>query len=66
LFQDRRHRFADERSSFWHLQEAELCLAFRNVNAARFHLSFLSDDFRASPLQARKDRLEKALQQSPK
>jgi WD40 repeat protein/serine/threonine protein kinase len=65
-FQDKRRRFADERSSFWHLQEAELCLVYRNASAARFHLGFLTDDFRSGPLQARKDRLQKAIQQLSK
>jgi WD40 repeat protein/serine/threonine protein kinase len=61
-FQEKRRRFADERSSFWHLQEAEVCLNYRNINAARFHMCFLTDDFRTGPLQARKDRMQKSLQ----
>lgn len=62
-FQEKRRRFADERSSFWHLQEAELCLARRNMKAARFHVALLTDDFPAGPLQIRKDRLQAALRQ---
>jgi WD40 repeat protein/serine/threonine protein kinase len=60
-FQEKRRRFADERTSFWHLQEAELCLVYRNLSAARFHLSLLQGDLRSVPLQARKDRLEAAI-----
>ncbi len=60
-FQEKRRRFADERTDFWHLQEAELCLVYRNLSAARFHLDFLRDDLRSAPLQARKEQLEAAM-----
>jgi WD40 repeat protein/serine/threonine protein kinase len=64
--QEKRRRFADERTSFWHLQEAELCMVYRNLNAARFHLSYLKDDLRSVPLQARKDRLEATVREISK
>jgi WD40 repeat protein len=60
-FQEKRRRFAEQRTSFWHLQEAELCLVYRNLNAARFHLNLLKDDLRSVPLEGRKDRLEAAM-----
>jgi WD40 repeat protein/serine/threonine protein kinase len=62
-FQDRRRRFADQRTRFWHLQEAELCLVHRNVKAAQFHLKFLQEDFVTGPLQMRKERLQQTLKQ---
>ena len=65
-FQGKRLHFADQRTSFWHLQEAELCLVYRNLNAARFHLSFLKDDLRSVPLQARVDRVEAAIRKTSK
>ena len=34
-FQEKRRRFADQRTSFWHLQEAELCLQHRNYFGGR-------------------------------
>ena len=63
--QERRRRFADERSRFWHLQEAELCLLHRNIAGARFHMS-LVDDFESAPLQSRKERLQAAIRQFQK
>ena len=64
-FQEKRRRFADERTSFWHLQEAELCLGFGNYNAARFHVNLLKDELRSGPLLARRERLEAALKKAP-
>src|SRR5262249_49242047 len=60
--QERRRRFADERSRFWHLQEAELCLLHRNIAEARFHMSLVGD-FESAPLQTRKERLQAAIRQ---
>ncbi len=57
-FQEKRRRFADERSNFWHLQEAELCLDYKNVPAARYHLQRLQKDLLTGPLQSRLDRVE--------
>ncbi len=65
-FQEKRRRFVDQRTSFWHLQEAELCLVYRNLNAARFHMGLLQGDLRSGPLQVRKDRLEAAIRQISK
>jgi eukaryotic-like serine/threonine-protein kinase len=65
-FQDKRRRFADERTSFWHLQEAELCLVYRNLSAARFHLNLLKNDLRSAPLQVRRDRLAASMRQISK
>ncbi|HZZ77447.1 MAG TPA: protein kinase, partial [Gemmataceae bacterium] len=59
--QEKRRRFAEERSNLWHLQEAELCLVYRNMTAARFHLGFLAADFDSEPLQVRKSILQQKL-----
>ena len=65
-FQEKRRRFADERTSFWHLQEAEVCLGHKNLQAARFHLKHLRNDLLSAPLLARKDRLEATLRPTGK
>ena len=57
-FQEKRRRFADERSNFWHLQEAELCLDYKNLSAARYHLQRVQKDLLTGPLQSRLDRVE--------
>jgi WD40 repeat protein/serine/threonine protein kinase len=56
-FQAKRRRFADERTNFWHLQEAEVCLLHKNVAAARFHLQRIGPVPLPEPLQLRKERL---------
>src|SRR5262249_47560819 len=48
---------ANARAVFWHLQEAEDCLAHHNRPAARFHLQKLGTTPLPGPLQARRDRL---------
>jgi WD40 repeat protein len=63
-FQDKRRRFADDRTPIWHLQEAELCLVYRNLKAATFHLNLVADAFRTGPLQQRTERAQQALKGS--
>jgi WD40 repeat protein/serine/threonine protein kinase len=60
-----RRRAADQRALFWHLQEAEHCLAHGNRSAALFHFSRLRDVPLRGPLQARKDLLADRLKVSP-
>ena len=65
-FQEKRRWFADQRTAFWHLQEAELCLASGNFNAVQgFHVNLLKDELRSGPLLARRERLEAALKKAP-
>lgn len=52
-------RLAEERAAFWHLQEAEQCLRFRNLDAARFHLKRLPETAMPGPLQVRREAVEK-------
>jgi WD40 repeat protein len=53
---NRRHN-ADQRTAFWHLQEAEHCLEHNDFRAADFHIARLGDATLPRPLQARKDRI---------
>ncbi len=54
---EKRRQQADARATFWHLQEAEQCLRYRNPRAAQFHLERLRDVRLPRPLQLRKERL---------
>jgi len=56
-FQAVRREIADQRSAFWHLQEAEHCLEHKNIVAANFHLQRIGSSALPEPLQRRKDRL---------
>jgi WD40 repeat protein/serine/threonine protein kinase len=62
-YQAARRRAADARAVFYHLQEAEDCLAHNNLDAARFHFRRLGDVELPGPLQARKDQLVQKLAQ---
>ncbi|MBY0522683.1 MAG: protein kinase [Gemmataceae bacterium] len=52
-----RRRAADERATFWHVQEAEHCLEHKNLPAARFHLQQLAGKELSEPLRIRRARL---------
>jgi WD40 repeat protein len=65
-FQESRRQFSELRSKLWHLQEAELCMQYKNVVSARFHLSFVGNDVQTGLLRSRKDRLDAAIGFSPK
>ena len=52
-FQEKRRKFADERASFWHLQEAELCLEYKNYPATVFHLKRVRGETLTEPLKLR-------------
>jgi WD40 repeat protein len=58
-------RLAEQRAAFWHLQEAEQCLRFRNLGAARFHANRLAGAPLPPPLEARRKALENALAAPP-
>jgi len=60
-----RRQAADRRARFWHLQEAEQCLAHKHLPAARFHLKRLGDAELPGPLQLRRERLAAQLRQGP-
>ncbi len=55
--QEARRRAADRRALFWHLQEAESCLAHKNRSAALFHFRRLGNAPLPGPLQERKEKL---------
>jgi WD40 repeat protein len=63
-FQEKRRWFADQRTSFWHLQEAELCLQHKNLPAALFHLQRLRSDTLTEPLQSRSQRVKSSVSRS--
>jgi eukaryotic-like serine/threonine-protein kinase len=56
-----RRAAADARAWFWHLEEAEHCLAHRNLPAARFHLARLRGAELTGPLKKRKEELERGV-----
>lgn len=60
-----RRQAADERATFWHLQEAEHCLEHKNLTAARFHLQRLANVALPQPLETRRARLVNQLEQPP-
>ncbi|OAI42237.1 hypothetical protein AYO40_01895 [Planctomycetaceae bacterium SCGC AG-212-D15] len=60
-YQARRRVAADQRATFWHLQEAQHCLEHKNPAAARFHLGQLEGKKLSPMLETLKQRVEKAL-----
>jgi WD40 repeat protein len=51
-----RRRAADQRATYWHVQEAEHCLEHKNPSAARFHLRQLAGVELSEPLELRRKR----------
>jgi WD40 repeat protein len=64
-YQTARRQAADRRARFWHLQEAEQCLAHKNLPAARFHFQRLGEGELPAPLEARRRLLADGLREGP-
>jgi WD40 repeat protein/serine/threonine protein kinase len=60
-YQARRRTAADQRATFWHLQEAQHCIEHKNKVAARFHLNQIEGKDLPPTLQTLKQRVGMAL-----
>ena len=61
-YQARRRAAADQRATFWHLQEAQHCIEHKNKVAARFHLRQIEGKDLPPTLQTLKQRVGMALE----
>jgi WD40 repeat protein len=60
-YQAKRRASADQRATYWHLQEAQHCIEHKNPTAARYHLAQIEGKTLSPTLQTLKDRVMTAL-----
>ena len=60
-YQTRRRVAADQRATFWHLQEAQHCIEHRNKVAARYHLRQIEGKDLSTTLQTLRQRIASSL-----
>jgi WD40 repeat protein len=61
-YQTRRRLAADQRATYWHLQEAQHCIEHRNKVAARYHLKQIEGKELSPTLQTLRQRIISALE----